>query len=189
MPKLYLIGTPGIFLRQINHLAESLDYQPHVCATPEAVPNTAEAVFVCYEDPTQRVTTVHACSHLPIINLIHPSAVISPTAQLGLNIFADALVIIGMQAQLGDGVVLNSRATVEHDNVLKDGVFLGTGATLCGHVQIDAGAFLGGGITVKPGCHIHQEITVGTGAVVVNDLTEAGTYVGNPAKRLFKNTP
>ena len=37
---------------------------------------------------------------------------------------------------------------------------------------------------IHPSANIGEKVIVGTGAVVVKNITEAGTYVGVPARRV-----
>ncbi|MEM6999190.1 MAG: hypothetical protein AAF529_00290 [Pseudomonadota bacterium] len=205
MTTLSIIGDQDILTRQAAHLANVIGYRsievfsdaqhPALAADVIQRPRSAfaanakqtEHVFYALLDPQARSTALIAHRHGELINLIHPSAVVSPTAELGKNIYVDANSVIGVDAQVADGVVQNALAAVEHDNRISRCAFLGTGAILCGHVSLGEFTFIGGGATVKPGTAICANTMVGTGTVVVQNITAAGTYVGNPARRMEKS--
>lgn len=114
--------------------------------------------------------------------VIHPSAVVSATATIGVGSVISAGVIVQMDAQVGRYCTLNTACTVDHDNVLEDGVNIAPGAHLAGHVTVCEGAFIGIGATIKGGVRIGRGATVGAGAVVLRDVPDGLTVVGNPAR-------
>lgn len=202
MTTLCIIGDSGTLTRQAVHLATVLAYDSITVfgeADPALLPSGVEQkqllefhssadgdahVFYALMDTAEKSAAISKHTLGTMVNLIHPTAVISPTARLARNIYVDANSVIGVNAEVADGVVQNALSTIEHDNRIAQCAFLGTGAILCGHVSIGEFAFIGGGATVKPGTHIMANTVVGTGAVVVKDITVAGTYVGNPAQVL-----
>ncbi|MEM7078502.1 MAG: hypothetical protein AAF513_07735 [Pseudomonadota bacterium] len=196
---LSIIGDGSLVTRQALHLAPALGYQAVTLfddAPPQGVPSDIalrpglaagevehEQVFIACAEAARRSALLAEWASHQLVNLIHPSTVVSPSAQLGRNVLLEALVYVGMNARIEDGVLVNSRSGIEHDNVLGQCAFLGTGVTLCGHVTIGTRAFIGGGATVKPGVRVGPDVTLGTGAVLVADALEPGVYVGMPAKR------
>ena len=116
---------------------------------------------------------------------IHPSAVISPLDTViapGTVVMANAVVNPG--AHIGRHCIVNTAAVVEHDNQLADFVHVSVGAKLAGTVHVGAGSWIGIGAAVKNNISICGDCMVGAGAVVVADITEPGTYVGVPARRI-----
>ena len=116
---------------------------------------------------------------------IHPDAVISKIDTRigeGTVIMADAVVNPG--ARIGRHCIINSGSIVEHDNRIEDFAHISVGARVAGAVHIgektwvEAGAVVSNGVRVCGGCML------GAGAVVVRDITEAGTYVGVPARKI-----
>ncbi len=120
--------------------------------------------------------------------VIHPSAVVSATATIGAGSVISAGVIVQMDAQVGRCCTLNTACTVDHDNVLEDGVNIAPGAHLAGHVTVCEGAFIGIGATLKGGVRIGRGATVGAGAVVLRDVADGLTVVGNPARPMSART-
>ena len=91
-------------------------------------------------------------------------------------------VIVQIDAVVGRYCSLNTACTVDHDNVLEDGVNIAPGAHLAGHVTVCEGAFIGIGATIKGGVRTGRGATVGAGAVVLRDVADGVTVVGNPAR-------
>ena len=120
------------------------------------------------------------------INIIHPSAVLSPRVNIGLGcvLFAGSVVNIG--ASLGDGVIINTGATVDHDCQLAAFSHICPGAHVAGDVVIGERTWIGVGAAIKHGVRIGRDVMVGAGAVVISDIPDACTVVGNPARVLAK---
>ena len=57
---------------------------------------------------------------------------------------------------------------------------------ISGNCNIGNNVYIGTGASIKQGVSIASNTTIGMGAVVVKDILEEGTYIGNPAKKLEK---
>ena len=116
--------------------------------------------------------------------LIHPEAVIGEQVEVGIGTVVMAGVVINCCTKIGKGCIINTSSTIDHDNVIEDYVHMGPGAHLAGTVKVGKGTWLGIGSVVSNNVNITGGCIIGAGAVVVKDITEAGTYVGVPAKKI-----
>ncbi len=66
---------------------------------------------------------------------IHPTAVIDPTAQLGLDVEVGPYAVLGPAVEVGDGCRLGAHVVLERNVRLGTGVTLGAGAVLGGAPQ------------------------------------------------------
>lgn len=120
------------------------------------------------------------------ISLIHESAIIDSTVELGRGVQIHAGVIVSPCAKIGDFCILNTRSVVEHDCILNDAVEVGPGAVLCGNVTAQAGAWIGASSVVRQKINIGAHTIIGAGAVVVKDIAAHQIVVGTPARPLRK---
>jgi len=123
---------------------------------------------------------------IPIVNAIHPSAIISPHVFLGKGVVVHPQAIINVSAQIGDNVIINSGAIVTHDVTVGDHAHIGPGACLCGGVKVGKLAFVGAGAAVIPGKSIGEGAVIGAGGTVVEDIPPHSLAVGVPARTIKK---
>ena len=121
-----------------------------------------------------------------IVSLIHPHAVISQYASIGIGSLVLAGVVVNVDAVIGRGVILNTGCSVDHDCVLHDGVHICPGARLAGGVEVGKLSWVGIGSCVRQSLRIGTEVVIGAGAAVVSDIADALTVVGVPARALPK---
>jgi UDP-perosamine 4-acetyltransferase len=123
------------------------------------------------------------------INVIHPGAIVSPSARVGRGAAILAGAVIGTQAQLGENVIVNTGAIVEHDCVIGDHAHIATGACLAGDVVVGRGSHVGVGASVRQGIRIGVGATIGAGAAVVRDVPDEVVVAGVPARILKSEVP
>ena len=116
--------------------------------------------------------------------LIHPSAVVSPTATIGQGTVVMPNAVVNAQTVIGDGVIINSSAVVEHDCKIGDYSHICPNAALAGGVTVGAQSWIGIGSSVIQLITIGNDVTVGAGSVIIRDIPNGYTVVGNPAKSL-----
>lgn len=116
---------------------------------------------------------------------IHPNAIISKLdVEIGEGTVIMANAVVNPSAKIGKHCIINTGAIVEHDNILDDYVHLSPNVTLAGIVKVGKSTHIGAGSCTKQVLNIASDCTVGAGSVIVRDITESGTYVGVPARKI-----
>lgn len=103
---------------------------------------------------------------------------ISPEAQIGKRVFIDH----------GIGVVIGATAVIEDDVTILHGVTLGARRAVEGrrHPYVKKGAFIGANAQLLGTITIGAFSKVGAGAIVLNNVADKTTVVGNPARTVNK---
>jgi UDP-perosamine 4-acetyltransferase len=120
------------------------------------------------------------------VNIIHKSAVVDKTAEIGKGIVLLAGVVVNPFAKVGDNVFVFTNSTIEHDNVIGSNVYISPGVHLAGHVTVEDNTFFGINSCVIEKINIGKDVTIGAGAVVLKDVPDSVVVAGTPAKVLRK---
>lgn len=144
--------------------------------------------FVAIGDGTRRETVTSALEKagFSIMTLVHPSAAVSPSAQLGAGTLVCPNAVVNADAQIGRGCIINSGAIVEHECVVGNFSHISPGAALGGGVELGEHCWICLGASVADHIQIGRESVVGAGAAVLSSLPERVLAVGVPA-RIRKN--
>ena len=103
---------------------------------------------------------------------------ISPEAKIGKRVFIDH----------GIGVVIGATAMIEDDVTILHDVTLGVRRAVEGrrHPYVKKGAFIGANAQLLGTITIGAFSKVGAGAIVLNNVADKATVVGNPARTVNK---
>ncbi len=118
--------------------------------------------------------------------VINPSAAVSPSASIDEGAFIGPRAVVNARAMVGRGAIVNSGAIIEHDCVLRPFCHVAPGAALAGDVTIGEDSLVGLASAVCPGVRIGARVTLGAGAVAVEDIGDGCVAVGVPAKVMCK---
>ncbi len=119
-----------------------------------------------------------------LATLIHPSSIISENVKIGAGTVVTAGAVINPGAVVGIGVIVNTLSSVDHNCELGDYSHIGVGSHLAGTVKTGEETFVGAGAVIINNISIAPQTVIGAGAVVIKDLTETGTYVGVPVRKI-----
>jgi sugar O-acyltransferase (sialic acid O-acetyltransferase NeuD family) len=79
---------------------------------------------------------------IPLTTIIHPHAVISPSAKIGRGVSIMAGCIVGTKTVIHDGVILNIGTLLDHDVIIEDFCHLSVGVKVAGGKRISQQTFL-----------------------------------------------
>lgn len=151
---------------------------------PEAAALAQDEVLIGFGSNAFRKAVALRYPQVRWATVVHPSAQVHPSVQLGEGSVVFAGAVIQPDTVLGRHCIVNTGATVDHDCVFGDFVHVAPGVHLAGSVRLEAGVFLGVGAVAVPGVRVGADTVVGAGAVVVRDLPGGITAAGVPAKPL-----
>ena len=118
-----------------------------------------------------------------IINIFHPSSLISENTELGNGIFIARNAVVNTFCKIGNDVIINTSASIDHECIIESGVHVAPSAVVLGNVKIGINSFIGANSTIKQGVNIGSNVIVGAGSVVLNDVPDNTLVYGNPAKQ------
>jgi acetyltransferase EpsM len=104
--------------------------------------------------------------------VVHPSAVVEPSAVLNAGVQVFPLAYVGSEARIGYGAIINTGAIVSHDCQVGNYANLSPGAILAGEVQVGAAALVGMSATVNLRTRIGENARIGNGATIKSDVPD-----------------
>lgn len=119
------------------------------------------------------------------ISLIHPTALISQSARIGLGTVVMPGAFVTAKAMIGNHAIINTGSIVEHESRIADFVHISPNATLTGNVSVDEGVHIGASATVIPSIHIKKWSIIGAGATVISNIPAYSKAVGCPARLII----
>jgi sugar O-acyltransferase (sialic acid O-acetyltransferase NeuD family) len=125
--------------------------------------------------------------NLKFPNIIHPSVIYDhrkDKLKMGEGNIICAGNILTTAITLGSYVHLNLGCTLGHDSIIGDFVTVSPGCHISGNVKIGERVFIGTGAVILEKVSICDDVIIGAGAVVAKSITESGTYVGVPVKKI-----
>ena len=116
---------------------------------------------------------------------IHPSVhIMDDNIQVGVGSFIGANSILTTNIKLGNHTLLNRGNHIGHDSVAGDFFSMMPNAVVGGNVTLGDNVYLGSCSNIREKINITSDVLIGMNAAVVKDITESGTYVGVPVKKL-----
>ncbi len=116
------------------------------------------------------------------INAIHPSAIISDKAILGMGTAVMAGAVVNIEAVIGRNCVLNTGCIIEHEANIGDNVFIAPGCILAGNVHVGCDTFIGLGAKIIQNVNIGSNVLIGAGSVITSDIPDNSVVYGVPGK-------
>jgi len=116
------------------------------------------------------------------LTLIHPAAVVVPTARIGPGVIVCPQAIVSDSAALGRFAVVNYHASVAHDSSVGDFAVLSPYATLAGGARVGDDAFLGLHASVGPGVSVGPRSKVAANSCALADAPPDSLVHGVPGR-------
>lgn len=105
-------------------------------------------------------------------------------AKLGVGTIIMNQCLVNVDSTIGDGAIINNNAVIDHDCKIGDYTHVSPSVNVGGTCTIGLECWLGIGSTIINNIIVSNQTIIGAGATVISDITELGTYVGVPAKKI-----
>jgi sugar O-acyltransferase (sialic acid O-acetyltransferase NeuD family) len=118
--------------------------------------------------------------------LVHPGACVSRRTRVGTGTVVNFGASVGGEVEVGRHATLGPHCTIGHNATVEDFAMVAPGAVVSGFVRLGRGCYVGAGALVKQKVEVGPGALVGLGAVVVRDVPDRATVIGNPARPLSR---
>jgi len=119
------------------------------------------------------------------IGLIHPTAIISPSAEIDATAVISHNASVGAKAKIGKYNMLNSRCTIGHDSIIGDFNFISPQVAISGNTKIGNGNLIGTNACTIPGISIGDNNKIAAGMVIYKPVENNSTVLFRHKERLI----
>jgi len=119
------------------------------------------------------------------INLIHPTAIISPSAKIGMGVAIKAYSSLASDVRIGNFVYLQSAVILGHDVVIGNFCQVNSFSFFAGYCLIEDLCVINAGAKLIQKSKVETGATVGIGSVVLTRVKAGTTVFGVPAKKII----
>lgn len=117
--------------------------------------------------------------------LIHPRAVISPSARIGNGVYVQANAHIWTKVTIDDYSIISPNVVIAHHTSIGKACLISNLSGVGASIKIGNQVFIGMGSTIVTGVKsVGENSIIGAGAVVLKDVEKNSVYVGIPAKKI-----
>jgi len=118
-------------------------------------------------------------------SLIHPTAIISPSAEIGKGVYIQANAYIWTKVKIDDYCIISPNVVIAHHTTIGKACLVSTLTGVGASIKIENNVFIGMGCTIVTGLScIGGNSIIGAGAVVLKNTLKNSVYAGVPAKKI-----
>ncbi len=125
-----------------------------------------------------------------IPGFLHHTVSIAPDVTIGEAVYMLAGNIVMPHTTIGNYIMINMDSTIAHHVTLEDGVFMSSGVNIGALIHVKENAYVGMGVTAMTGIkEIGKDTLIGAGTVIIRDVPDYATVVGNPGRVIKTKQP
>ena len=117
--------------------------------------------------------------------IIHPSSYISPSSVVGDNVIISYNCVVSSRVKISNHSHLNYHTCIGHETEVEEFFTTAPGVKIGGNCKIGKNVYFGSNAATIQGITIAQNIKIGVGSAVMNNLKKPGTYLFNPSKKIL----
>ena len=172
----------GFLDDKVDALAKFDDYPPIIDSVEHYEPQEDD-VFVCaLGEPKwkRHYAQIMLDKGGKFINLVHKRASIGKNSVLGKGCIVSKDVSVSCDITIGDFVTIQRLTTIGHDAQIGDFCHISTGTMVNGETRVGEDCFVGSRSILYNCITVCRDVVIAAGSVVNRDITQSGTYAGNP---------
>ena len=123
------------------------------------------------------------------IGLIHPTAIISPSSEIGEGTVVSHNASVGAKVKIGKFNMLNSRCTIGHDTIIGDFNFISPQVAISGNTTIGDENLIGTNACTIPRMTIGNKNKIAAGMVIYKPVSNGETVMFRHKERLVIKEP
>ncbi len=206
MKKLIIVGAGGFarelvdWIEDINDVTPTWDLLGFIDDYPDALVGTHckykiigtvkdwlpsdDESFVCglaFPEVKKKVVGILESRGAKFVSIVHPTAIISDSAQIGEGVVITPRSGVNADAFVGDFVSI-LESGIGHDARVGAFSTLSGRVNINGHVSVGESVYIGCAASIAPGKTVGDGASISIGSVVISNVKPGTTVYGNPAK-------
>jgi len=124
-------------------------------------------------------------SNVILASIIDPSVKIDKSVIVGEGSIICRNCTVTVDTNIGKGVLMNTGSSIGHDSNIGSFCTFLTNSIVAGHATLGECCEIGSGAFILQGRTIVSNTILAPLSSILKDITEPGTYIGNPARRMI----
>jgi sugar O-acyltransferase (sialic acid O-acetyltransferase NeuD family) len=173
------------FLSKDPNRLDGISCRLPILGSPESFePETGDGFVLAIGIPgtRRRVAEVLLSKGCRFLSVIHPTAIVAPTAVIETGAVICPYAIVSDSVRVGRFALLNYHSSLGHDASVGDFAVLSPYATLGGGARVEDEVFLGLNVAVAPNVVLGSRTRVSAGAVAMRDAPVDSLIYGVPGR-------
>lgn len=122
------------------------------------------------------------------ISIVHPTAVISPSAKIGEGTYIGATAVVSSNAIVGCGCIVNIGVSIGHDATIGDNCIFNPGVRISGNCTVGSRTLLGANSFIFQGKSVGADCAIDALTYIDRDIENQKMCTSNVAAlKIFKN--
>ena len=147
-------------------------------------PNEYEIMIAISNSKVRESIVKNLPSNTRFFSFVHPSSILSGDIYIEEGCFIGPHCILTTNIKIGKHALLNRGIQIGHDCSIGDFFSAMPGSIISGTNTIGNRVYFGANSTTREKITITNDCTFGLNSGIVKDITEPGTYVGTPSKKI-----
>ena len=118
---------------------------------------------------------------IPLMIPHNGGVTIGDNVYIGSNCSIERATLEGKNTMIHDHVKIDNNVVIGHNSEIGEGTLIAAGTVTGGTVKIGMNCFIGINVSIKQHVSIGDQVIVGIGSVVLNDIPDRDIVAGNPA--------
>jgi sugar O-acyltransferase (sialic acid O-acetyltransferase NeuD family) len=190
-----LIGYGGHAKEVISQIGEELtcfvddifikDNNPKILPISQFNINEFEVLVAIGDSEIRKKIVDKLPKETQYFTFIHPSAqIFDKNISIGEGSFIGANCILTTNISIGAHCILNRGNHIGHDTIIGKFFSAMPNVVVSGNCNIGDYVYIGTNSTAKEKIKICDNVIIGLNSGVIKDITESGTYIGTPTKKI-----
>lgn len=141
--------------------------------------------LMCVSNPGSKQKLAEYLEHrVKFFSYVAPNTIMGKYMTIGTGVIICPNTCFVSNTYIGDFVFINTGTNIGHDSIIGAYTSIMSNVDLGGRVKLGERVYIGTNATVIPDKTVVNDIVIGAGSIVIQDLKKPGTYFGNPARFL-----